>query len=168
MSVITASKSYEEVHRALSARGDLRVVVLGCDKCPKTTHTGGAREVRALRDRLRGSGFVLAEVAGLVDAVEEGLCDPVVAPARLEPLARAEGDYQVLVLACGAGLKHVHDLLPRTRVVAGLDTLGVGVEGELACVACGRCDFGDEGCRMLRVAGEQARRLERAYEGVGR
>jgi hypothetical protein len=33
MSVITASKSYDELHGAISKRGDLQVVVLGCGQC---------------------------------------------------------------------------------------------------------------------------------------
>ena len=163
MSIITASKSYDEVHRAVSERGDLHLVVLGCDKCAKTSNTGGTAEVRDLRERLRGSGFMLLEVPGLVDAVEEGLCDPKAVPERLKPLVGADPDYQIVVLSCGAGLKCVRDTLPGTRLVPGLDTLGPGVKAELACLACGHCEFGDGGCRMLRVVDEQARRLLRSY-----
>lgn len=163
MSVITASKSYDDVHRALSTRGDLSVVVLGCDKCAKTSRTGGTVEVLELRERLRTSGFMLRETAGLVDAVEEGLCDPKAVPERLQPLAGEVRDYQILVLSCGAGLKCVRDTLPGVRIVPGLDTLGPGVKGELACLACGRCEFAAGGCRMLRLVEEQGRRLSRAY-----
>ena len=49
MSVITMSKSDEVLRTALATWGDLPVVVLGCDKCAKTSKTGGADEVRALR-----------------------------------------------------------------------------------------------------------------------
>jgi hypothetical protein len=163
MSVITASKSYDDLHRAISTRGDLSVVVLGCDKCAKTSRTGGTQEVRELRGRLRGSCFMLRETAGLVDAVEEGLCDPKAVPERLAPLASAERDFQLLVLSCGAGLKCVRDALPGVRIVPGLDTLGPGVKGELACLACGHCEFAEGGCKMLRLAEEQARRLSSAY-----
>jgi len=163
MSVITVSKDYDELHAALRKRGDLPVVVLGCDKCAKTSKTGGAQEVRELRDRLRSSGLMLRETEGLVDAVEEGLCDPKAAPERLKPLAGAERDYQIVVLSCGAGLKCVRDVLPGVRLVPGLDTLGPGVKGDLACLACGHCEFGEAGCRMLRIAEEQARRLSHGY-----
>jgi len=163
MSVITASKRYDELHGAISKRGDLQVVVLGCDKCAKTSKTGGAEEVRELRDRLRTSGLMLRETAGLVDAVEEGLCDPKAVPERLRPLAGTERDFQVVVLSCGAGLKCVRDALPGVRLVPGLDTLGPGVKGDLACLACGQCEFGETGCKMLRIAEEQARRLSRGY-----
>ena len=163
MSVITVRKGYDELHAALLVRGDLPVIVLGCDKCAKTSKTGGAEEVRELRDRLRTSGLMLRETAGLVDAVEEGLCDPKAVPERLRPLAGTERDFQVVVLSCGAGLKCVRDALPGVRLVPGLDTLGPGVKGELACLACGQCEFGEAGCRMLRIAEEQARRLSRGY-----
>jgi len=166
MSVITASKSYDDVYRAVALRGDLHLVVLGCDKCAKTSETGGAAQARELRERLRGSGLMLREVPGLVDAGEEGLCDPKAVAERLRPLIGADRDYQIVVLSCGAGLKCVRDMLPGVRLIPGLDTLGPGVKGELACLACGHCEFGDGGCRMLRVADEQARRLARSYPGA--
>jgi hypothetical protein len=163
MSVITASKNYNDLHAALVARGELPVVVLGCDKCAKTSKTGGAQEVRELRDRLRASGVMLREPAGLVDAVEEGLCDPKAVLERLKSLAGSDRDYQMVVLSCGAGLKCVRDSLPGVRLIPGLDTLGPGVKGDLACLACGDCQFGESGCKMLRVAEDQARRLSRGY-----
>jgi len=162
MSVITSSKKYEEVLGQLVAKDNSPVVVLGCDKCAKTSKTGGANEVHEMRSKLEASGVALRKTAGLVDAVEEGLCDPKAVPERLKPLA-GERDYQILVLACGAGLKCVHDTLSGIRVVPGLDTLGPGVKGELACLACGDCQFGEAGCKMQRVAGEQSERLSRSY-----
>ncbi|NWG12930.1 MAG: hypothetical protein HXY20_05270 [Acidobacteria bacterium] len=164
MSVITVGKSCDELQAALSARGDLPAIVLGCDKCAKVSKTGGSQEVRELRDRLRSSGVAIREPAGLVDAVEEGLCDPKAVAEKLVPLTTSpQRDYQILVLSCGAGLKCVRDILPGVRLVPGLDTLGPGVKGELACLACGHCEFGEAGCKMLRVAGEQARRLSLGY-----
>jgi len=163
MSVTTASKCYDDLRRSVADCGDLSVVVLGCDKCVKTSETGGANEVRELRQRLRGSGLMLRDTAGLVDAVEEGLCDPKAVRERFRPLAAETNDYQVVVLSCGAGLKCVRDTLPGVRLVPGLDTLGPGVKGELACLACGHCEFGTAGCKMLRIAEEQAWRLSRGY-----
>ena len=163
MSVITASKPYEDVSAALSRRGDLRVIVLGCDKCAKTSKTGGVEEVKALRKRLESSGFMLFDAVGLVDAVEEGLCDPKAVPERLKPLFGSSQEFQILVLSCGAGLKCVRDTLPGVRIVPGLDTLGPGVKGDLACISCGRCEFGEAGCKMLGLAKEQAERLAGSY-----
>ena len=167
MSVITMNKRFEDVAGLLQARPELPVVMLGCDKCAKTSKTGGTAEVRAMRERLRGAKLAVREVPGLVDAVEEGLCDPQAVPARLQPLA-AEPPCQILVLSCGAGLKCVRDVVPGARLVPGLDTLGPGVKGELACLACGDCRFDDGGCRRLELAEEQARRLAAGYAAAAR
>jgi hypothetical protein len=165
MSVITMSKRFEDVVAALGAHPELPVVVLGCDKCAKTSGTGGAVEVRTMRERLAASGLNVLEASGLVDAVEEGLCDPQAVPVRLGPLAGAS-PCQVLVLSCGAGLKCVRDAVPGTRLVPGLDTLGPGVKGDLACLACGDCRFDEGGCRRVRLAEEQAWRLAAGYPGA--
>lgn len=167
MSVITMSKRFEDVVGVLRVRSELPVVVLGCDKCAKTSKTGGTAEVRALRGRLRGAGVTVREVPDLVDAVEEGLCDPQAVPLRLKPLA-TEPACQILVLSCGAGLKCVRDVAPGRRLVPGLDTLGPGVKGDLACLACGDCRFDEGGCRRIRLADEQARRLAAGYPGAGK
>jgi len=163
MSVITASKPFAEIHAQLIARGDLATVILGCDKCAKTSATGGANEVKQLRARFRESSLLQREVAGLPDAIEEGLCDPSAVSTRLKPLTAEREGFQVLVLSCGAGLKCVRDVLPGIRLVPGLDTLGPGVKGELACLACGECHFGEAGCGQLRAVREQARRLGDGY-----
>ncbi len=162
MSVITISKGYDELPGSLTKRGDPPVVVLGGDRCPKTSKSGGNQEVRELRDRLRASGPMLRETT-LVDAVEEGPCDPKAVPERLHPLVGQEPEFQMVVLSCGAGLKCVRDTLPGVRLIPGLDTLGPGVKGELACLACGHCEFGEGGCRMPSLVEEPARRLSRGY-----
>ncbi len=46
MSVITGSKPYEELSNLLGRHPDVPTVVLGCGKCAKLSHTGGAEEVR--------------------------------------------------------------------------------------------------------------------------
>jgi len=165
MSVITVSKPWDEVVEALGRRRDLETVVLGCDKCAKLSRTGGADEVRRMRTRLEGAGVAMRRVEGLVDAVEEGLCDASATAQRLQPLRAAAPGCQILVLSCGAGLKCVRDLLPGIRLVPGLNTLGPGVKAELACVACGDCRFDEAGCRMLRLAEEAAARLRAGYGG---
>jgi len=163
MSVITMSKPKDDVVSALARRAELEVVVLGCDKCAKVSKTGGSEEVRSIRLELSRAGIPVRNVAGLVDAVEEGLCDAKAVSERLQRLLPGDGAFQVLVLSCGAGLKCVRDVLPGVRLVPGLDTLGPGVKGDLACLACGDCRFGDEGCKMLSLAGEHAARLKASY-----
>ena len=163
MSVITVSKKYEDVLEILQRKGTLPIVIVGCDKCAKTSKTGGTDEVREMRGLLRSSELKLHEVAGLVDAVEEGLCDPKAVQERMMPLKKSASEYQILVLACGAGLKCMRDALPGVRIVPGLDTLGPGVKGELACLACGDCRFGEDGCKMQRVAQAQSSLLTDGY-----
>ena len=165
MSVITAKKDESEVEHHLRQSGELQVAVIGCDKCAKLSHTGGTEQVRDMKNRLRAAGFRLLDVEGLVDAVEEGLCDPKAVPERLAPL-QCHDSYQLLVLACGAGLLCVRNTLPGVRIVPGLNTLGPGVKDQLACIACGECKFGDAGCAMARAAAEQAKRLEAGYPKV--
>jgi hypothetical protein len=86
MSVITSAKGYDEVYALVARRGDLPLVVLGCNKCAKTSGTGGAEQVQEMRRRLRESNLLLREPAGLPDAVDEGLCDPQAVRERAGPL----------------------------------------------------------------------------------
>jgi hypothetical protein len=76
---------------------------------------------------------MILEPAGLVDALEEGLCDPEAVARQFVLLKPLKGQFQLLVMACGAGLKCVHDLLPGAPIVPGLNTLGPGVGDQLAC-----------------------------------
>ena len=89
MSVITTSKTEGEVLGHLMKRSDLPVAVVGCDKCAKTSKTGGTDETRRMKAFLRSQGRTLLEPQGLIDAVEEGLCDPKAVPERLKPLPSA-------------------------------------------------------------------------------
>lgn len=163
MSVITVQKEFQEIHGMLFQRGDLQVVVLGCDKCAKVSRTGGAQEVREMKERLSGARFMLLTPGNLVDAVEEGMCDTEAVAKRTAPLREHQGRFQILVMSCGAGLKCVRDLLPCVRIVPGLNTLGPGVKDQLACLSCGDCRFGEDGCRMAVVSKSQAERLNRGY-----
>ncbi len=115
MSVITVKKDRVEIESHLRERGDLKVVIIGCDKCAKTSNTGGTEQVREMKKQLRDRGFMLRDVEGLVDAVEEGLCDPKAVPERLAPL-KSHDSYQLLVLACGAGLLCARNTLPGMRI----------------------------------------------------
>ena len=163
MSVITTSKNFDEVWARLAERADLRTAVVGCDKCAKTSRTGGAAEVLAMKAQFRASNMLLVDAPGLVDAVEEGLCDPKAVPERLAVLKALLSEIQLLVLSCGAGLKCVKDTLPGVRIVPGLNTLGPGVKDQLACLSCGDCRFGTDGCKMMSIARAQAERLAASY-----
>ncbi len=168
MGVITAVKEWDDIHRALIDRGDLPVVVVGCAESARGCITGGRARVQALKERVRGANLMYHEPPGLPDALEQGLCDTTEVSRCLGPL-RAKEPLQLLVLACGAGLWSVRDALPDGWVVPGLDTLGVGVGKQLACVACGDCGFGRAGCKMVKPRQRHADRLTIAYgKGGGR
>jgi hypothetical protein len=53
MSVITRKKPDGEVRDNLYQRGDLAVVVVGCDKCAKSSRTGGLKCVSDAQPRVR-------------------------------------------------------------------------------------------------------------------
>jgi hypothetical protein len=162
MSVITRKKPESEVRGALIQRGDLAVVVVGCDKCAKTSKTGGSEQVRAWKQQLH-TAMMFEEPAELVDAVEEGLCDPDAVAKRLAPLRGLTERIQLVVLARGAGLKCVYDALPRMHIVPGLNTRGPGVKDQLACLACADCQFVSGRCRMLEIVRLQPATLEASH-----
>lgn len=109
---------------------------------------------------------MILEPDGLVDALEDGLCDPEAVARQFALLKPLKGQFQLLVMACGAGLKCVHDLLPIVPIVPGLNTLGPGVGDQLACVSCGDCRFGTDGCQRTRSLALQAKRLTEGYSIV--
>ena len=166
MSVITVQKEFNEIQTMLFKRADLHVVVIGCDKCAKVSQTGGANEVRKIREDLHQGKYMILKPDGLVDALEEGLCDPEAVTRQLAPLKPFKGQFQLLVMACGAALKCVSDLLPNVPIVPGLNTLGPGVRDQLACISCGDCRFGTHGCQMTRLLALQVKRLNESYATV--
>lgn len=163
MSVITAKKRPEELLHLLGTKPELPLAIIGCDKCAKLSKTGGSEQVAEVKAWLKTQGLQLLEPAGLPLAVEEGLCDPKAAPERLAPL-KGKKPFRLLVLACGAGLLGARQCLPQAWIIPGLNTLGPGVKDQLACLACGDCRFGEQGCKMLAVVEEQRRRLSLSYQ----
>lgn len=166
MIAITEDKSYSEIQDMLDDRGDLPVVVIGCGQCVG----GGPAQARERYDEVlrwvRAGAFYMEAPDGLSGVADPGLCDPVAGVALLKALRDLEEDVQLLVLACGAGLDRVQSILPGVRLVPALDTLGLGVGGQLSCVACGECHFGQQGCRMIPVLGRQAARLTHTRRGA--
>ncbi|MEP0813918.1 MAG: hypothetical protein HRF49_04565 [bacterium] len=164
MSVITKKKEFQEILELLRLTPSRSTVVLGCDKCAKTSETGGTVQVAEMRELLSGAKVRVKRLPELVDALEEGLCDPKAVREKIAPrFDPANKDLQVLALSCGAGLLCLRNSLPQVRIIPGLDTLGPGVKGELACLSCGHCRFDEQGCRMKYVSEQRFRRLDSAY-----
>ncbi len=125
------------------------------------------RKFESSSSGLAPATFLTLAPDGLVDAAEEGLCDEEATARHLAPLQTFEPMYQVLVLACGAGLMCIRTLLPGIRLVPGLDTLGPGVGDRLACLACGDCGFDSDGCSRTLVLQRQVERLAAGYASRG-
>lgn len=163
MSVITRKKSFEEIVNRLRRDEELPVIVLGCDKCAKLNETGGTPQVKEMKERLKEVGFKIMEIEGLPEAIEEGLCDPQAVKKNVKKVTGIDMEFQMLILSCGAGLKCVRDIISSIGLVPGLETLGPGVKGELACLACGDCQFDIDGCKMLKLLDDQVNRLKQSY-----
>lgn len=163
MSVITRKKSFEEIVNRLRRDEELPVIVLGCNKCAKLSETGGTPQVKEMKERLKEAGFRIMEIEGFPEAIEEGLCDPQAVEKDVKKLVGTNIELQMLILSCGAGLKCLRDIISGIRLVPGLETLGPGVKGELACLACGDCQFDIDGCKMLKLLDDQVNRLKLSY-----
>lgn len=164
MSVITTKKDFEEVLLKISEKKELKTLVVGCNKCAKISKTGGIDETVEMNSLLKSKGIQLFEKEGLSYALDDGLCDPKAVSKWCEQIPDSDLDsLQILVLSCGAGLKCMRDNLPKTRIIPGLNTLGPGVKGELACLSCGDCSFGEEGCRMIKITSIKTSYLQKSY-----
>jgi hypothetical protein len=164
MPVITNHKSFDEIHSNLLNHGDLSIVVIGCEDGARGCYTGGSKEVREIRNKIKASNLMFIEPEGMCDAVKEGLCDKTAVVDHFATLKKYNGEYQLLLLCCGAGLMTVMNILPNVRIVPGLNTLGVGTEDQLSCLCCGDCRFDDSGCHMRHVKKPQVDRLNDCYE----
>jgi hypothetical protein len=164
MPVITDHKSFHEIHSNLLNRGDLSIVVIGCEDGASGCRTGGSKEIREIRDRIKASNLMLLEPEGIYDAVKEGLCNKTAVMNLLPSLRKYNVEYQLLLLCCGAGLKTMMDILPDVRIVPVVNTLGVGPEDQLSCLCCGDCHFDDLGCHIRQVKKPQVDRLNDCYE----
>jgi hypothetical protein len=165
MSVITTKKPFEEVVSKIESGKNLSTLVVGCDKCAKISKTGGTEETLEMIRLLKERGIKVFEKNGLPYALEDGLCDPKAVSKWASNLSESDtNSLQLLVLSCGAGLKCLRDNLKKVRIIAGLNTLGPGVKGELACLSCGDCTFGDEGCRMTKIVEIQSNYLSKSYK----
>jgi hypothetical protein len=163
MSVITKQKPFEKIVESLNRNSGLPVVVLGCDKCAKISETGGTVQVKKMKIKLSEEGFKVLNVEGVPEAIEEGLCDLEAVKKKIRGLKEVDIKYQILILSCGAGLKCVRDIIEKAVIIPGLETLGPGVKGELACIACGDCQFDNNGCKMLRILDDQVSKLRKSY-----
>lgn len=150
--IVTEKKPFDEILRSLE--GEEKIFIVGCGDCADLAQTGGEKEVEDMAVRLAEKG---KEVVGTF--VSEGPCHVLRTARELrtvsEELNLADS---VLVLACGAGIQTIADLVDKP-VHPGLNSLflaNVKRYGwfEERCSLCGECvlDFTGGICPVTRCA----------------
>lgn len=136
--IITKPKDIKGIIEALE--GKERVYLFGCGSCAEQCQTGGDKELKAMEKALRENGV---EVAG-ASIVEETCYRQLVLKEYRDVEGFRDADA-VLVLACGAGVRTVADVVEEDRpVIPALDSIflatveryGRFFEG---CSLCGEC-----------------------------
>lgn len=115
--IITESKPYGMIKTQLK-KSD-RVGIVSCNSCARMCETGGMKGMKQLATRLRKDGFTVADMdlIGLA-------CD-------FDQLKKEELKGNVtIVLACDAGVYNLKKLFQKRRIIAALDTVGLGVWDE--------------------------------------
>jgi len=135
--IITQQKNFNEILKFLN---DEPVFIVGCSECATLCHTGGEKEVLAMKKALENRNI---KVVGWV--VLEPACH-LNNDKRLLRLHKHEVDKakKTLVLACGNGVQVVSEVLQDMDIISGTDTLFLGEikhanEFEKRCVMCGEC-----------------------------
>ena len=148
--IITTQKPLEEIMRFL--RPYTNVLIIGCGTCATEVQTGGEKQVTELSDKLRGRWFVDTMMI-------ETPCDERLAKRDWRKIKKVEKDYDaVLVMACGAGIQTLSDVIEKP-CFPGLDTHFLGKVERIGlyyerCKACGECYLGETAgiCPVTRCA----------------
>ena len=121
-----------------------KVFVVGCGNCAEKCQSGGAKQVREMKDRLEAKNVKVVGAAATPSGVS--LCKLAVTKEMLgvEHKAQSEKADSFLVLACGQGVHTVIDATGGARVHPGCDTIFGGetiAEDFIAekCSLCGEC-----------------------------
>ena len=137
--IITTQKPLEEIMQYLRPFTD--VLIIGCGTCATEVQTGGEKQVTELADKLRGRWFVDTMMI-------ETPCDERLAKRDWRKIKKLEKDYgAVLVMACGAGIQTLSDIIEKP-CFPGLDTHFLGKVERIGlyyerCKACGECYLGE-------------------------
>lgn len=152
--IFTKLKPKEEVLKSLGQYDKL--MILGCGTCSADCHTGGEKEVAAMRKRLESVGMIVVE-----GVVVDSLCN---LERVRRALKRMEDDVKeadaLLVMSCGIAVQVVSGLVDKP-VVPALDTVFAGVLERIGryyemCSMCGECVAGMYGgiCPVTRCPKE--------------
>jgi hypothetical protein len=114
--IVTSLKPYGVIEGWLQ-EGD-RVGVVSCNSCARVCETGGRIGMDEMAVRLRDDGF------SVVDEDLLPMC------CNLDTVSKAEYAGDVLVvLACDSGVYTLEKLYPEKKVIAALNTIGLGARG---------------------------------------
>ena len=111
--IITSYKPYGVIKGLLKKWKKTGIV--SCNSCARACETGGQRKMEELAERLKTDGF---DIVG-TDLV------PMACDLDLAKKPEYEGDVLVL-LACDAGVFTYQTLFPEKKIVAALNTIGLG------------------------------------------
>jgi hypothetical protein len=135
--LVSEQKPFEEIMHSL--HGERAIFILGCHGCAEASHTGGEKEVIAMRSSLEEAGKT---VSGW--AVLDFLCQKALVKTGLLPFRRQikESD-SLLVLCCGVGVQATAAVVDKV-IHPGCNTLSMGgAQGEWRgserCAECGEC-----------------------------
>ncbi len=113
MMIITSLKPYGVIEGWLH-EGD-RIGIVSCYSCARACETGGRICMDSMANRLTKDGYTV------VDKDLLPMC------CNLDTVSKAEyhGDI-LIVLACDAGVYTLQKLYPNKRILAALNTIGLG------------------------------------------
>ncbi len=150
--IVTKQKDIKSIENNL--KDVERVFIVGCGECATVAHTGGEKEVEAMKVYLEGSG---KKVVGT--AIPESPCFELqvirLIRENKEQLSLAEA---VLVMACGLAVQNFKKFLEDKIILPACDTLFMGSISKNGrdfsqyCSACGQCvlDKTDAYCPITR------------------
>jgi hypothetical protein len=114
--IVTSTKPYGVIEGWLQKED--KVGVVSCNSCARICETGGRIGMDEMADRLRDDGF------SVVDEDLLPMC------CNLDTVSKAEYDGDTLViLACESGVYTLEKLYPDKKVIAALNTIGLGARG---------------------------------------
>jgi len=138
--IITSKKKFQDLEKVL--KGKKKIFLLGCGECSTQCKTGGEEDLKAMASLL---GDARIETTGSV-VVTEPCHIPLTKKelrTRKDEVSRADA---VMVLACGAAVQSVAQVLPDKPVYTGVDTRFLGNinrSGDFTekCSLCGKCEL---------------------------
>jgi len=115
--IITELKPYGMIKAELEKNDKIGIV--SCNACPRICETGGEPTMKELAERLKKDGYNVVDKDLIGRACDY---DQLKAP-------EIHGNVTI-VLACDAGLYNLKKLFPKRKIIAALDTIGLGAYDE--------------------------------------